>query len=216
MNKNILLIIATASLFSCMQAIKSTPKTVGIETINTVRNYEYADAMGKQLIIQNSGPKGMKYTDPNGKEYSKIIFWTRIINETEKPFELNIDLPIHSYEVPTLPGKYFKILVPSDTMKLDQEPLQDYGMKNLKSYLDNNIHKPSSLKRTIHPKESSGVYFIILFDKGVPGPTRTGLSIRGKNLFYKISRYDSTPAHALVDEKEINCGSVNLNLKSLK
>jgi hypothetical protein len=208
--KSILLIFATAGLFSCKQASKSTPETVDLETVNSVRKYEYADSKGKRLIIQNSLPRGIKYTDPNGKEYSKIMFWTRIINQTDNPLELEINFPVDSYEVPTLRGKYFKILLPSDTMTLDKEPLQDYGIKDLKSFLDNSIHKPSSLKRTINPKESSGFYVVILFDNGVAGPTRTGLSIKGQNLFYKISRYTGKQGGSLVDEKEINCGSINL------
>jgi hypothetical protein len=210
MKKSLLLIIATVVLFSCKQANKSTPETIDIETVNSVRKYEYADSMGNRLIVQNSLSRGIKYTDPTGKEYSKIMFWTRIINETDNPLELNIDFPAESYEVPSLPGKYFKILLPPDTMTLDKEPLQDYGMRDLKSFLDNSIHKPSSLKRTINSKESSGFYVLILFDKGVSGPTRTGLSIKGQNLFYKVTRYTGKQGVSLVDEKEIHCGSINL------
>ena len=202
--------MVTTGFFSCGQPSKSKPENVEIETVNSGRKYEYADSMGKRLIIENSFSRGIKYTDPNGKKYSKIMFWTRIINETEKALELKIDLPVHSYEVPTLPGKYFKILIPSDTMTLDKEPLQDYGMKDLKSFLDNSIHKPSYLKRTINPKESSGFYVVILFDNGVSGPTRTGLSIMGQNLFYKVTRYTGKQGVSLVDEKQINCGSINL------
>ena len=123
---------------------------------------------------------------------------------------MKIDFPVDSYELPSSPGRYFKILIPSDTMTIDKESLYDYGMTGLNPFLDNNIHKPSSLKRTINPKESSGIYIVILFDNGVNGPFRTGLSIKGQNLYYKISRYNSTPAHSLIVEKEIKCGSINL------
>jgi hypothetical protein len=210
MKKAIILIFATAGLFSFKQPSKSTQETSDIETVNSVRKCEYIDSMGKRLIIQNSFPRGIKYTDPNGKEYSKLLFWTRISNETENPLELKIDFPEDSYEVPSLPGRYFKILLPSDTMTLDKEPLPDYGMTNLKSFLDNNIHKPSSLKRTINPKGSSGFSVVILFDIEVPGPTRTGLVIKGQNLFYKVTRYTGKQGVSLVDEKEIHCGSINL------
>ena len=202
--------MVTTGLFSCGQTSKSTPKSFDIETVNTVRKYEYADSMNKLLIIENSFSRGGKYIDPNGEEYSKIMFWTRIINETEKPLELNIDLPIHSYEVPTLPGKYYKIFIPSDTMTLDKEPLQDYGMKDFRFFLDNSIHKPSYLRRTVNPKESSGFYVIILFEKGVSGPSRTGLYLKGQKLFYKISRYTGKQGISFVDEKEIDFGSINL------
>ena len=194
------------------------PETKDVSTSGWIdTKYEYSDSVGKRLIIQNSLPKGgLKYTDPNGDVYGYAVFWTRITNETENPLELNIDFPVE-YEVPSLPGRYFKILLPSDTMTLDKEPLPDYGITDLKSFLDNSIHKPSSLKRTIKPKESGGFYVAILFDSGVVGPFRTGLSIKGKNLFYKVTRYAGKQGVSLlVDEKEINCGSINLKNLILK
>ena len=212
-------------LSSCRQTQTNSPKeniktetkekatSPGSNERNIYTKYEYTDSIGKRLMIQNGLPRGDGYIDPNGKEYFKAMFWTRIINETDNPLELKINFPVDSYELPSLPGKYFKILVLPDTMTVDKEPLYNYGLTDLKSFLDNSIHKPSSLKRTINPKESSVFYVVILFDKGVAGPIRTGLSIKGQNLFYRISRLDSTPAHSLMDEKEINCGSINLNLK---
>ena len=201
--------MATTGLFSFGQNSKSTQDTIEIETVSSIRKYEYADSIGKRIIIQNSWSRGIQYVDPNGKKKNKVLFWTRITNETENPLELNIDFPVE-YEVPSLPGKYFKILLPSDTMTLDKEPLPDYGITDLKSFLDSNIHKPSSLKRTINPKESGGFYVAILFDEGVSGPFRTGLSIKGQNLVYKVTRYTGKQGVQFVDEKEINCGSINL------
>ncbi len=162
--------------------------------------YEYTDSNGASLIIQNSFPRGgVKYTDPNGEVYVYAVFWTRIINETDNPLKLKIDFPVDSYEVPSLPGKYFKILVPRDTMTLDKEPLFNYGLTDLESFLDNSIHKSSSLKRTINPKESSGFYVVMLcLIEGAHGTLRTGLSLKGQNLFYRIN------------DKEIHCGSINL------
>lgn len=218
MKKVVILTIAIVELFSCKQSSRSMPETVNVETSNSEKSvhynkfiysqYEYADAMGKRVIIQNSLSRGIKYTDPTGKKENKVLFWTRITNETENPLELNIGFPVE-YEVPSLPGRYFKILLPSDTMTLDKEPLPDYGITDLKSFLDNNILKPSSLKRTINRKESGGFYVAILYDSGVVGPFRTGLSIKGQNLFYKVTRIDGKQG-VLVDENEINCGSINL------
>lgn len=207
---------------SCGQSPKNASKdNVKAETKDKVastesdekyhKKYEYTDAMGKRVIVQNSLSRGIKYTDPDGKKKNKVLFWTRITNETENPLELNLDFPVE-YEVPSLPGKYFKILLPPDTMTLDKEPLPDYGINDLKSFLDDNIHLPSSLKRTINPKESGGFYVAMLFDEGVVGPFRTGLSIKGQNLVYRIARYDGRREGSLMlmDEKEINCGSINL------
>jgi hypothetical protein len=173
--------------------------------------YEYTDSIGKRLIIQNGFPRGgMKYTDPNGETYVYAVFWTRIINETDNPLELKFDFPVNSYEVPSLPGKYYKILVPPDTMTLDKFPLFNYGLTDLESFLDNSIHKPSLLKRTIHPKESSGFYVVILcLVEGAHGTMRTGLSLKGQNLFYRIKN-DGSKSNTKSSDKEIHCGSINL------
>lgn len=183
---------------------------------NIHTKYEYTDSMGKRLIIQNSLSRGIKYTDPNGKKENKVLFWTRITNETENPLELNIDFPVE-YEVPSLPGRYFKILLPSDTMTLDREPLPDYGITDLKSFLDNSIHKPSSLKRTIIPKESGGFYVVMLcLVEGAHGTMRTGLSLKGQNLFYRI-KVDGSRSNTKSSDKEIHCGKIDLkNLRLQK
>ncbi|HTE10491.1 MAG TPA: hypothetical protein VK645_05965 [Chitinophagaceae bacterium] len=128
------------------------------ETYHT--KYEYTDSIGKRLIIQNSFPKSVLYTASNGKEYAKATFWTRIINETDNPLELTIDFSGDSYEFPGSVGSsvssYYKIILPSDTMTRDKEDLFNYGLTDLGAFLDSSIHKPSSLKRTINPKKSSG------------------------------------------------------------
>ena len=183
------------------------------ETYHT--KYEYTDSIGKSLIIQNSFPKGgMKYTDPNGEVYNYVVFWTRIINETDNSLELKINFPVDSYEVPSLPGKYFKILVPPDTMTLDKESLFNHGLTDLEYFLDKSIHKPSSLNRIINPKESSGFYVVMLcLIEGAHGTMRTGLSLKGQNLFYRIKLLESNKMFRERYDKEILCGSINLNLK---
>jgi hypothetical protein len=213
----ILLIMATTGMFSCGQGSKSTSDTVDSENLNSTKNvqsqkpltnynekhidtiYEYTDSTGMRLIIQNSLPKGgLNYTDPNGQTYVYAIFWTRIINETVNPFELMINFPVDSYELPSSPGRHFKILLPSDTMTFDKEALFNYGLTDLELFLDTAIHKSSSLKRTINPKKSSGFYVVTLFNQGVDGTLRTGFSLKEQNIFYRING------------KEIHCGSINL------
>jgi hypothetical protein len=222
--------MVTTGLVSCIQPRKSTPDSVDIESSTSVNNvrsknpltsfnekdiytkYEYHASNGKSIIIQNGYPRGgIKYTDPNGNVCGYAVFWTRIINETDNPLELKIDFPIDSYEISNFPGKYFKVLVPADTMTLDKFPLSGYGLTNVESFLDKNIHKPSSFRRTINPNDSSGFYFLMLIlTEEATGMTRTGLSLKGQGLFYKISRYSITKPASLIDEKEIRCGSINL------
>jgi hypothetical protein len=187
------------------------PETKDVSTSRwRYTKYEYTDSIGKRLIIQNSLPRGRKYTDPKGKEYFKAIFWTRLINETDNPLELKIDFPVDSFEVPWLPGRYYKILVPPDTMTIDKEALYDYGLTGFKPFFDNSNH-PSSLKRIIKPKESSGFYVAILsrINDGAPGALRTELSIKGQDLFYKVSVVKGPAPVSLIAEKEISCGSIS-------
>ncbi len=187
----------------------------GSDERNIHTKYEYTDSAGKRLIIQNGFPRGgIRYTDPDGEVYGYAVFWTRIINETDNPLELKIDF-LNSYEVPSLPGKYFKVLVPPDTMTIDKVPLYGFGLPDLESFLDNNIHKPSSLKRTINPKESSGFYVVklSLVSEGAHGGgdiLRTGLILKGQDLFYRVSVYNGTAPPSVISEKEIHCGSINL------
>ena len=206
----IILIIATTGLFSCGQDSRSTPGTVDKETINSVRKYKYTDSAGGSLIIENSVPKGgINYSDANGKKYIYAVFFTRITNETADPFELKIDFPVDSFEFPLSSGKYMKLLIPSDTVTPDKEPLYDYGLAT-RSFLDTGINKSYSLKRTIDPKGSTAFYVLTFSNQGSGGILRTGLSLKGQDLFYRISCYSSTHDLSLMDEKEINCGSINL------
>ncbi len=209
--------MAATGFFSCRQGSKSTSDNVNKETLNSTGNvqkqkpvtnhneeyidtkYEYADSIGKSLIIQNSLPKsGIHYTDPTGKGYFYAVFWTRIVNETDNSCELTIGFPAESSELPSAPGVYYRLFFPPDTMTIDKEPLYDYGLAGLKSFLDNSLSKQSSLKRNIGSKKSSAFYIITLFNKGLGGPLRTGFTIKDQNVFYRINK------------TEIHCGKITL------
>lgn len=212
------MIVMTTVFFSCRPELKSTPVIVPVEaeTLKTSdiaesqksapvskdkyidSRYVYSDAEGKQIIIENSLPKGgLKYYEPVGKSYVYAVFWTRISNETDHPLELMIDFSPNSYELPSSPGRYFKVLIPSDSMTPDKEPLFNYGL-DVAFFLNHNLHKPASLRRTINPKGSDSFYVVTLFNKGIDGIIRSGLSINEQKLYYRIN------------DKEIHCGKINL------
>jgi hypothetical protein len=233
MKKNIIIILsfATIGLFSCKQDSKLTPESVNIENSNSVKNiqndkniytkYEYADSKGGNLIIQNSFPKGgTKYTAPDGEVYYYAVFFTRIINETDNPLELKINFRADSYELPSLPEKYFKILLPPNKMTLDKEPLFNYGLTELESFLDNNRNKSSSLNSTIDPKDST--YFYVLRLNISPksglqsnGSIRAEFSLRNQNLYYKVKN-DGSKTNSESSDIEINCGSINFKNVTLQ
>jgi hypothetical protein len=51
-----------------------------------IKNYQltnkwYSETASQGVIIQNSFPKGGRYTDPTGKDFGYAIFWTRIVTK---------------------------------------------------------------------------------------------------------------------------------------
>lgn len=227
-----LVFIATAWISSCKQGWKLTPQSVDTEISNSSNNvqkdkdiytkYEYADTQGGSLIILNSFPRGgIKYTAPDGEEYYCAVFFNRIINDTGNPLELKINFPADLYAFPSLPGRYFRLLLPSDTMTLDKAPLSNYGLVYLESFLDNNRHKSFTMERTIKPKESSGFYVVKINIKpesgweGGSGSTRAEFIIKAQNVYYRIKN-DGSKNNSQSSEIEIHCGSINLNDLSAK
>jgi hypothetical protein len=217
-----ILIVMTTVLYSCGQEQKPTTvkeskevaKTTALgnsksqifanapEQQNVDTKYVYKDNNDQDIIIENSYPRGgLQYAAPNGEKYVYAVFWTIITNETDTPLELAMKFPEDSYKLPSSPGRSFKLFIPSDTMETSKEPLFNYGL-DLERYLDNNFDKRVELKRTIGPKTSSGFYVVTLFNKGVDGTLRTGLSVKEQKLTYRIN------------DKEIDCGAINLNLKN--
>lgn len=163
----------------------------------------YTDSAGLNVIIQNSVPKGLSYTDPTGKHFEGRIFWTRVINETATPLELTINFPVDSFPSKSSAGSYLKVFLPLDTMTLDKESLYAYGVTGLKSFLDTDVHKPGMLHRTIDPQEDCSFYMGVLFNHG--GVWRAELVIKGLNLLYSIR---GSPE---LDATLIPCGQILKN-----
>lgn len=181
------------------QPVPDIPNEKNVDT-----KFAYVDTDGQELIIENSYPRGgLKYTDPLGEDYVYAVFWTRITNETNNPFELKMEFLEDSYELLSSPGRIFKLFIPSDTVTVEKEQLFNYGL-DLEKYLDENFRKQANLERTISPKGSSGFYVVTLFNQGVNGTLRTGLKIKGAKLSYQVN------------DKTIDCGETKLKQLKLK
>jgi hypothetical protein len=164
----------------------------------------YIDSAGRQLIIENSLPKGgFKLTAPDGKKYIYTVFWTRITNKTDEPLELAMEFSEDFYSLPTDAGKSFKFIIPGDSMVYYKEPLFNYGL-DPEIYVNTDFFEPASLNRIISPQKFRSFYMVTLFNKGVEGPLRTGLVISGKNLFYRVNGI------------EIPAGKINLKMAKLQ
>lgn len=170
-------------------------------------NYEYAGADGKRLLIHNSYPRGAGYVGPDGKRYPYVVYYTQLINEMDHPVDLDIDFPTDSLEFPDSSGAFIKLFIPPDSVTAERVSQYDYGI-SVQSFLDTAGNNSSSLKRTIHPNQSTAFYVVMVASKGVDGALRTGLSIKGQDLFYKIAAHSGKPEHPILGEKEINCGRI--------
>ena len=163
---------------------------------------KYNDSTGLDIIIQNSLPKGLSYTDPTEKHFEGRIFWTRVINNTAIPLELTINFPADSFAFVSSPDSYLKVFLPVDTMTLGNEALYAYGLAGLKSFLDTSLNKPMMLQRTIDPQEDCSFYIGVLIYHG-GGVARAELVLKRHDLFYNI-RGISTELDATL----IPCGQI--------
>jgi len=152
------------------------------------------------VIIHNSFPKGngsldstgrSGYNDPAGKTFAYAVFWTHVINETDTPLELTMNFPADSFKIPSSPQGYVKLFLPPATMTIDKEPLYDYGLTGLKSFLDASFNKPTMLQRTINPKEACLLYVLLISVASNKGAARAGLVLKDKVLFYRANMLDS-------------------------
>lgn len=57
-------------------------------------------------------------------------------------------------------------------------------------YLDADRHEPAGLRTTLHAGDTTGFYIVLLFNKWVDGPLRTGLHITGQDIFYRVHDLD--------------------------
>ena len=194
---------AIGQTFSTNKALTFYPETF-IDT-----EYRYTDTTGLSVIIQNSIPKWggflfddstgtakYTYTSAGGEKFSGVVFWYRIINETDSPIELTLNFPADSFAIKYLPESYFKLCFPPDTMDFDKEGLPNYGLKGLKAFLDNNFYKSSSLQRTIGRRESNMFYVVLLehYPEGTKPvtvrQTSAQLVLDKSDLFYGINLHE--------------------------
>jgi hypothetical protein len=176
----------------------------------------YSESASNGVIIQNSFPKGGRYTDAAGKIFGYRIFFTRVINEIGIPLELTIHFPADSFTNLPPPDSYFKLFLPPGTMTLDKEVLYDYGATGLESFLNAGLNKPTMFQRTINPQEEYLFYIGALFYQAngernarAPrlraqqgGAVRAELVLKEQNLFYSISIVGQ------FDSGLIPCGSI--------
>lgn len=166
----------------------------------------YSETNTNGIVIQNSFPKGGPYTGSTKKNfnYSHLVFFTRVVNETETPLELTINFSADSIPIPSSPDTFVKLFLPSDTMTHDKQTLFDYGVTDLESF-----DKPTKFQKTIGPKEECLFYVEAIFYQiragewsQERGGNRAELVLKGQDLFYKMSpQIDSLPCGHIISKR---------------
>lgn len=131
-------------------------------------------------------PDGTQYSDPTGKLHGFASFWTRIVNETDIPLELNINVPAHSFPIFTPPDSYLKLFLPKEKFSIDKLSEFNYGLTEIKPYLDANFDNASILKRTINPNDDY-IFYVMTLSYEAAGTPRAGLILKEQDLSYKMS-----------------------------
>lgn len=170
-------------LTKCLSVVaQTTPERNWVDT-----EVKYTNSTGQIIRVYNSYPKGGgEYLNSGGNDYSYVIFWTRVVNESTSQLKLSVKFPADSFLIFPSKSSYLKLLIPPDTMTIQKISLGDYGLTNLKFILDNGFNKPSLFERTLNPNEEC-LFYIPIFIHQARGTARAALVLKGEDLFYRIS-----------------------------
>lgn len=150
----------------------------------------YSETTANGITIQNSYPKGGPYKGPVKQHYnySYLVFFSRMINNTNKPLEINLSFTSNAIAIPNSPDTFMKLFLPSEVMTMDKQPLFSYGITELKS-----LEKATSFSKTIPPKEDVLFYVVAVFYQTKPnlthqdrGGNRAELILKDKKFYYKM------------------------------
>ncbi|MEL7004110.1 MAG: hypothetical protein AAFN93_15430 [Bacteroidota bacterium] len=166
----------------------------------------YSENEKDGVIIQNSFPKGGPYTGPTNEHfnYSYLVFYTHVINETGHPIELSINFSADSIAIPNSPHTFVKVFLPADTMTFDKQNLFSYGVTRLES-----LDQSTNFQRTINSKEDCLFYTVALFYQTKDnvlsegrGGNRAEFVFNGKDLvFNMLPQIDSLPCGQIILSK---------------
>lgn len=150
----------------------------------------FSESDNNGVVIQTSYPKGGPY--PGHTEdyfnYSYLVFYMRVSNETDRPLELSMDFSADSIAIPNSPSTFVKLFLPQDTMSLEKVSLLSYGITELESLIC-----PTYVRTTIEPKEDFLFYMVAVFYqtevdawRQERGGNRVELKLKGQDLFLSM------------------------------
>jgi len=164
----------------------------------------YSESFTNGIRIQNSFPKGGPYTGAtkSGYGHSYLVFYTRVVNETEAPITLQVSFDGTPFAIPDSPDTFMKVLLPPETMTAEKRGLFSYGINELSA-----LEGASQFKKTLQPKEECFFYTVGFFYRTSAivgeqdrGGNRAEYVLKGETLFFNL--------RPQVDE--LQCGSISV------
>ncbi len=162
----------------------------------------YSETEHNGITIQNSFPKGGPYKGPTTDHFnhSYLVFFTRVVNETENPVELTLHFSADSFAIPNSPNTFVKLFLPPDTMTLAKQPLFSYGVTALAS-----LDESTQFQRKIQSNGDCLFYVVAIFYQTRAdawsqerGRNRAELVMKGQDLFYRL----------LPQVENLSCGQI--------
>ena len=150
----------------------------------------YSSNTSNGITIQNSFPKGGPYPGPTSKHfnYSHLVFFTRVVNETEHRIDLDLNFSADSIAIPNATDTFMKLFLPQDTMTLDKQGLFSFGVKDIESF-----DQSTKFQKTLNPKEDCSFYVVAIFYQTQADPwsqerggNRAELVLDGADLYYRM------------------------------
>ncbi|MFK7783490.1 MAG: hypothetical protein AB8B56_00165 [Crocinitomicaceae bacterium] len=150
----------------------------------------YSETVRNGVRIQNSFPKGGPYKGKveNGYNYSYLVFFTRIVNETDKQLDMTLHFSGDSIAIPGSPNTYVKLFLPPDKMTMDKQHEFSYGVTELQ-WLD----QKTALDLSVRPNEDGLFYVVAVFYQTTAkawederGGNRAELVLDGSDLYYRM------------------------------
>lgn len=151
----------------------------------------YSETESNGVVIQNSYPKGGRYPGSTDRHfnYSYLVFYTRVVNETANPLEISLNFSSDSIPIPNSPDTFVKLFLPADKMTQEKEQLLSYGIMELESLYDS-----TGFQKLLNPQEDCLFYVVAVFFQTRSeaweqerGGNRAELILKGNDLFYRMT-----------------------------
>ncbi|WP_235297245.1 hypothetical protein [Portibacter marinus] len=153
----------------------------------------YTFAEGQKLMIQNSLPKGgviapdgSQYDDSKGRSFAFAVFWTRVVNEGHQILEIDMSFPSDSFAIFRDNDSFLKLFLPEDSLHVEFLSEFNYGLRDLKTYLDSNFNKSTKMFKRLYPGEEH-MFYIATLAYRASGTPRAALFLKGNSIYYKMS-----------------------------